>query len=129
MCGGRARLERCKASPTMTQRRWSAAMMAMLWACGSADDGSANTDDSATDAAPDTHHAETAADVATIDAPDDTAPPPDAPADAIDASHDADGGTPPDAPAGWILTWADEFDGADGSAVDASRWNYDIGSG
>jgi beta-glucanase (GH16 family) len=29
--------------------------------------------------------------------------------------------------AGWTLTWSDEFDGADGSPVDASKWNHDTG--
>jgi beta-glucanase (GH16 family) len=27
----------------------------------------------------------------------------------------------------WSLVWADEFDGADGSAPDVSRWSYDLG--
>jgi beta-glucanase (GH16 family) len=31
------------------------------------------------------------------------------------------------APPGWTLTWSDEFDGADGSAVDASKWVHDVG--
>jgi beta-glucanase (GH16 family) len=34
-----------------------------------------------------------------------------------------DGGAPP----GWLLTWSDEFDGADGSAVDPSKWIHDVG--
>lgn len=29
--------------------------------------------------------------------------------------------------AGWKLTWQDEFDGAVGSAPDASKWGYDLG--
>jgi len=29
----------------------------------------------------------------------------------------------------WVLSWSDEFDGAAGSAPDASKWNYDIGNG
>jgi beta-glucanase (GH16 family) len=36
-----------------------------------------------------------------------------------------DGGTLP----GWVLTWSDEFNGADGSAVDASKWVHDVGGG
>ena len=33
-------------------------------------------------------------------------------------------------PAGpWMLTWSDEFNGADGSRPDESRWTYDIGGG
>jgi beta-glucanase (GH16 family) len=31
--------------------------------------------------------------------------------------------------AGWTLTWSDEFNGADGSAVDPSKWVHDIGGG
>ena len=36
-----------------------------------------------------------------------------------------DGGD--DVPAGWVLTWSDEFDGADGSAADPTKWAYDVG--
>jgi beta-glucanase (GH16 family) len=28
---------------------------------------------------------------------------------------------------GWTLTWSDEFNGADGSAVDPTRWMHDVG--
>jgi len=28
---------------------------------------------------------------------------------------------------GWTLTWSDEFDGQDGSAVDATKWVHDVG--
>jgi beta-glucanase (GH16 family) len=28
---------------------------------------------------------------------------------------------------GWTLTWSDEFNGPDGSAVDPSKWNFDTG--
>jgi beta-glucanase (GH16 family) len=35
------------------------------------------------------------------------------------------GSAPP--PSGWKLVWSDEFDGPDGSAVDASKWKHDIG--
>jgi beta-glucanase (GH16 family) len=34
---------------------------------------------------------------------------------------------PPPAPAGWTLTWSDEFNGADGSAPDATKWTFDLG--
>jgi beta-glucanase (GH16 family) len=42
------------------------------------------------------------------------------------------GGTiaqPPSIPpaAGWTLTWADEFSGANGSTPDSSKWTYDLG--
>jgi beta-glucanase (GH16 family) len=30
---------------------------------------------------------------------------------------------------GWTLSWSDEFDSADGSAPDSSKWTYDIGGG
>ena len=36
-----------------------------------------------------------------------------------------DGGTLP----GWVLTWSDEFNGPDGSAVDSTKWVYDTGGG
>ncbi len=39
-----------------------------------------------------------------------------------------DGGTGVDAAlAGWTLTWSDEFDGPDGSAVDPTKWVHDVG--
>jgi beta-glucanase (GH16 family) len=28
---------------------------------------------------------------------------------------------------GWTLTWSDEFNGADGSAVDPTKWTHDVG--
>jgi beta-glucanase (GH16 family) len=28
---------------------------------------------------------------------------------------------------GWTLTWSDEFDGPDGSQVDPTKWNHDVG--
>ena len=37
--------------------------------------------------------------------------------------------TPAPPPGPWMLTWSDEFDGADGSRPDESRWTYDIGGG
>lgn len=37
--------------------------------------------------------------------------------------------TPTPAPGPWQLTWSDEFDGADGSRPDESRWTYDLGGG
>lgn len=39
------------------------------------------------------------------------------------------GGAGGDPLAGWVLTWSDEFNGADGSAVDASKWIHDVGGG
>ena len=29
----------------------------------------------------------------------------------------------------WTQVWSDEFDGPAGSAVDATKWNYDVGDG
>ena len=40
------------------------------------------------------------------------------------ADGSADGGT---ALPGWVLTWSDEFNGPDNSAVDATKWVYDTG--
>jgi beta-glucanase (GH16 family) len=45
---------------------------------------------------------------------------------------DVDASEPVDAPdesaiAGWTLTWSDEFNGPDGSAVDPTKWTYDVG--
>lgn len=34
---------------------------------------------------------------------------------------------PPPTMAGWTLTWNDEFNGADGSAPDPSKWSFDLG--
>jgi beta-glucanase (GH16 family) len=41
-------------------------------------------------------------------------------------------GTPPVTPAApttWKLAWSDEFDGAAGSGVDATKWGHDLGDG
>lgn len=32
-------------------------------------------------------------------------------------------------PAGWRLVWSDEFNSPDGSAADATKWNYETGGG
>jgi beta-glucanase (GH16 family) len=32
-----------------------------------------------------------------------------------------------DNPSGWKLVWSDEFDGPHGSAVDSSKWSFDLG--
>ena len=40
-------------------------------------------------------------------------------------SSSSGGTTPP----GWTLTWSDEFNGADGSGVDANNWSFDTGGG
>jgi beta-glucanase (GH16 family) len=37
------------------------------------------------------------------------------------------GGTAGAALSGWVLTWSDEFNGADGSAVDSTKWIHDVG--
>ena len=43
----------------------------------------------------------------------------------------ANGGSPGPSPqpSGWSLAWSDEFDGANGSRPDESRWVYDTGGG
>lgn len=33
------------------------------------------------------------------------------------------------APNGWTLTWSDEFNGPDGSAIDSSKWVQEVGGG
>jgi beta-glucanase (GH16 family) len=46
------------------------------------------------------------------------------------AAGHADAGTSADGSAalpGWVLTWSDEFDGPDGSAVDPTKWVHDVG--
>src|SRR5260370_15572793 len=35
----------------------------------------------------------------------------------------------PPPPASYKLAWSDEFNGADGSSPDSSKWTYDIGVG
>ena len=30
---------------------------------------------------------------------------------------------------GWQLSWADEFDGPDGSAPDPTKWSFEVGGG
>ena len=42
------------------------------------------------------------------------------------AAGSGSGGSPTDLP-GWKLAWADEFDGPDGSAVDAAKWSAEEG--
>jgi beta-glucanase (GH16 family) len=76
------------------------------------------------------------------DAPTDTGPAPGAdgaapggdagvtgPDDAATVGHDAASVNPSDAAslAGWKLTWSDEFNGPDGSAVDPTKWKHDVG--
>jgi beta-glucanase (GH16 family) len=34
---------------------------------------------------------------------------------------------PPPSPTGFTLVWSDEFNGADGSSPDSSKWTYDLG--
>ena len=41
------------------------------------------------------------------------------------STGNTDGGALP----GWVLTWSDEFNGPDGSAVDSTKWVYDTGGG
>jgi beta-glucanase (GH16 family) len=47
---------------------------------------------------------------------------------ALWASNTAGAGSSSGGPgAGWTLTWSDEFDGPNGSAVDPTKWRYDTG--
>ncbi|BDU71870.1 glycoside hydrolase family 16 protein [Mesoterricola silvestris] len=39
----------------------------------------------------------------------------------------SNGGTPPKPSGTWVLSWSDEFSGADGSAPDAAKWAFDTG--
>lgn len=39
------------------------------------------------------------------------------------------GSTTPPPASGWTLSWSDEFNGADGSAPDSTKWGYDLGGG
>jgi beta-glucanase (GH16 family) len=64
-------------------------------------------------------------------------PPPPPSSSPAPSSADAGGGAgggaggdgQPDASlAGWTLTWSDEFDGPDGSAVDGTKWNQETGN-
>jgi beta-glucanase (GH16 family) len=57
--------------------------------------------------------------------------PPDGAGGADATTHDAGVVDAPDDRAipGWTLTWSDEFDGADGSAVDPTKWTHDVGGG
>jgi beta-glucanase (GH16 family) len=50
----------------------------------------------------------------------------DAPSSAVVGSGSADAAGDSSLP-GWKLTWADEFNGPDGSAVDPTKWKHDVG--
>lgn len=77
------------------------------------DEASVHDDDAASDASA-SHEDATSSDATVSDA------------GAVDAAHDAvdDRAIP-----GWTLTWSDEFDGPDGSAVDPTKWTHDVGGG
>jgi beta-glucanase (GH16 family) len=68
-------------------------------------------------------------DAATGDASIDAAARSDAPAtsDAPSGSDAPPGGPSDAAIAGWTLSWSDEFNGADGSPADPSKWTHDVG--
>jgi len=51
----------------------------------------------------------------------------DAPASSGGATDGAADAGPDALLAGWTLTWSDEFDGPDGSAVDPTKWKHDVG--
>jgi beta-glucanase (GH16 family) len=50
------------------------------------------------------------------------------PAQSATQTQSPDGAQPPAASSKWTLVWFDEFNGADGSRPDKSKWVYDIGS-
>src|SRR5580700_7783059 len=51
-----------------------------------------------------------------------------APGSSTDAtSPPSDSGPADSAIPGWTLTWSDEFNGPDGSAVDPTKWTHDVG--
>jgi beta-glucanase (GH16 family) len=50
------------------------------------------------------------------------------PAQSATQTQSPDGAHPPAASSKWTLVWFDEFNGADGSRPDKSKWVYDIGS-
>jgi beta-glucanase (GH16 family) len=56
--------------------------------------------------------------------PDDSTAP--APSSESGTGGPADSSVASDLP-GWKLTWSDEFNGPDGSAVDPSKWKHDVG--
>jgi beta-glucanase (GH16 family) len=105
-------------------------VLASLCACGDSTPGSSSTDGGSTlpidGAVP---PSDTGADAPIVDADATRDSSVDAHADAgNDAPIAVDAPTGPDAAlAGWTLTWSDEFDGPDGSALDSTKWSYDTG--
>ena len=88
-------------------------------ACGGSSSGSGATSggaDSGTFWPPDSSAADgaVASDGGTVDASGSS--------DGASADADDDAAIP-----GWTLTWSDEFDGPDGSAVDPTKWTHDVG--
>jgi beta-glucanase (GH16 family) len=61
--------------------------------------------------------------------PDGSAPVGDSTVPGSDAATESGQGVSSDAAAipGWRLTWSDEFNGADGTAVDPTKWKHDVG--
>ena len=87
---------------------------------GGTGDSSVASDDAAGGDVPPTG----ASDASTPVGADDASAPP--------ASPDSGGAGPADSSVasdlpGWTLTWSDEFDGPDGSAVDPTKWKHDVG--
>jgi beta-glucanase (GH16 family) len=109
----------------MRHRASVAALLACIALVSCSDsDGSSGTQDGARppDAQPDASTLSPGFDATTADAAG-----MDAVADATDADAAASDAGDDSAIPGWTLTWSDEFNGPDGSAVDPSRWVHDVG--
>lgn len=87
---------------------------------GGTGDSSVASDDAAGGDVPPTG----ASDASTPVGADDASAPPASPDSG--GAGPTDGSVASDLP-GWTLTWSDEFDGPDGSAVDATKWKHDVG--
>jgi beta-glucanase (GH16 family) len=87
---------------------------------GGASDSSVASDDAAGGNVPPTP----ASDASTPVGADDASSPAASPDSGAGGS--ADSSVASDLP-GWTLTWSDEFDGPDGSAVDPTKWKHDVG--
>src|SRR5580704_11570354 len=84
-----------------------------------AGDSSTSSDDASGDNAP----PGAGSDGAVPAASDDSGTPGSSVESGAPASSSSDAAAPP----GWTLTWSDEFNGPDGSAVDPTKWKHDVG--
>jgi beta-glucanase (GH16 family) len=105
---------------------------ASLFACSGGSSGGASPGDGGGGDTGSGSHDAGAGDSSTGQGHDGGASGPDAGTDATSSGGDAgDAGIvdagPDTALPGWTLTWSDEFDGPDGSAVDPTKWKHDVG--